>query len=398
MTIKVGSSQEQATIEARAPRRRASRVDDLRHAYGFDDVSLAPGTQTVEPADVDTSVELAGLKLDIPVLAASMDAVVDVRSAGVLAGLGGLAVMNLEGVQMRYEDPAPVLERIATASAEEAQEILSSAYEAPISEDMVAARIAQLHEAGSPAVISATPGTARRWGPFCAEQGADVFLVQSQVSSAQHLASGYKPLELGEFTRLMGIPVAVGNTTSYEAAAALMEQGIAAIFVGVGPGAACTTREVLGIGVPQVTAIADVAAARDDHYERTGWYVPVIGDGGMRRGGEMAKAIAAGADALMLGSPLARASEAPGHGTNWGMAAPSPTLPRGTRIEVGTVGSMERILFGPSRVTDGTQNLVGALRQSMAALGAIDIRAMQQVGMVYAPSVAVEGKSWQQRR
>ena len=184
------------------------------------------------------------------------------------------------------------------------------------------------------------------------------------------MPSGYEPLELADFTRLMGIPVAVGNTTSYEAAAQLMEQGIAAIFVGVGPGAACTTREVLGIGVPQVTAIADVAAARDDHFERTGRYVPVVADGGMRRGGELAKAIAAGADAVMLGSPLARAEEAPGHGTNWGMAAPSPTLPRGTRIRVGTAGSLERILFGPSRVTDGSENLVGALRQSMAALGA----------------------------
>jgi IMP dehydrogenase len=396
VTIRVESTPG-STAFTSAPRRRASKVDSLRHAYGFDDVSLAPGPTTVEPADVDTSVVFAGLRLAIPVLAASMDAVVDVRSAGVLAGLGGLAVMNLEGVQMRYEDPAPVLERIAAATPAEIQEVLSSAYDVPIAETVVATRIRELHAAGSPAVISATPAAARRWGPFCAEAGADAFLVQSQVSSAQHLASGYEPLELAEFTKLMGIPVAAGNTTSYEAAAALMEQGIAAIFVGVGPGAACTTREVLGIGVPQVTAIADVAAARDEHFERTGVYIPVVGDGGMRRGGEMAKAIAAGADLVMIGSPLARAEEAPGHGANWGMAAPSPTLPRGTRIQVGTVGSMERILFGPSRVTDGTENLVGALRQSMAALGAADIRAMQQVEMVYAPAVAVEGKSWQQR-
>jgi IMP dehydrogenase len=396
VTIKVDSTPEPANLMG-APRRRASKVDDLRHAYGFDDVSLAPGPTTVEPADVDTSVDFAGLSLAIPVLAASMDAVVDVRSAGVLAGLGGLAVMNLEGVQMRYEDPAPVLERIAKAGPEQAQEVLFSAYQAPITEEIVAERIGELHAAGSPAVISATPAAARRWGPFCAEAGADVFLVQSQVSSAQHLASGYEPLELDQFSKLMGIPVAAGNTTSYEAALALMGQGIAALFVGVGPGAACTTREVLGIGVPQVTAIADVAAARDEHYERTGVYIPVVGDGGMRRGGEMAKAIAAGADLVMIGSPLARAEEAPGHGTNWGMAAPSPTLPRGTRIKVGTVGSMERILLGPSRVTDGSENLVGALRQSMAALGAPDIRAMQRVEMVYAPAVAVEGKSWQQR-
>jgi IMP dehydrogenase len=397
VTIKVGSTPEPA-IASSAPRRRPSKVDTIRHAYGFDDVSLAPGPTTVEPDDVDTSVDFAGLKLAIPILAASMDAVVDVRSAGALAALGGLAVMNLEGVQMRYEDPTPVLARIASAPADEAQEVLWNAYEAPIDEDIVATRIGELHEAGSPAVLSATPAAARRWGRFCAQAGADAFLVQSQVSSAQHLASGYEPLELDEFTRLMGIPVAAGNTTSYEAALALMGQGIAAIFVGVGPGAACTTREVLGIGVPQVTAIADVAAARDEHYERTGVYVPVVGDGGMRRGGEMAKAIAAGADLLMLGSPLARAEEAPGQGTNWGMAAPSPTLPRGTRIAVGTAGSMERILFGPSRVTDGSENLVGALRQSMAALGAPDIRAMQRVEMVHAPAVAVEGKSWQQRR
>jgi len=193
----------------------------------------------------------------------------------------------------------------------------------------------------------------------------------------------------------MPIPVAVGNTTNYVAAIELMRQGAAAIFVGVGPGAACTTRDVLGIGVPQITAIADVAAARDDFFEQTGRYVPVVADGGMRRGGELAKAIAAGADLLMLGSPLARAQEAPGKGTNWGMAAPSPTLPRGTRIKVGTVGPLEQILLGPSHVVDGTQNLVGALRQSMAALGARNIRAMQQVEMVYAPAVAVEGKSWQ---
>jgi IMP dehydrogenase len=381
-----------------APRRWTSKVDRLRPTYGFDDVSLAPGTHTIEPADVDTSLDLAGLHLRIPILAAAMDAVVDVRMAGELARLGGLAVLNLEGVQARYEDPAAVLERIATAPDAEVQGILTAAYEPPIREDLVARRIVELHEAGSPAVLSATPAAARRWGPFCAEHGADLFLVQSQVSSARHLATGYQPLELAEFTRMMRIPVAVGNTTSYEAALQLMAQGIAAVLVGVGPGAACTTREVLGIGVPQVTAIADVAAARDDHYDRTGRYVPVVADGGMRRGGELAKAIAAGADALMLGSPLARAEEAPGRGTNWGMAAPSPTLPRGTRIRVGTGGSLERILFGPSRATDGSENLLGALRQSMAALGAPGIRAMQRVEMVYAPAVAVEGKSWQRGR
>jgi IMP dehydrogenase len=324
-----------------------------------------------------------------------MDAVVDPAFCGALARLGGLGVLNLEGLQTRYDDPAAVLGSIATADEADVQDLLAEAYGAPIRDDLIARRISEIHDAGSPAVVAATPASARRLGPFCAEHGADVFLVQSQVSSARHLATGYEPLSLAEFTRFMKIPVAVGNTTSYDAALNLMEQGAAAIFVGVGPGAACTTRDVLGIGVPQVTAVSDVAAARDEYFERAGRYVPVVADGGMRRGGELAKAIAAGADVLMLGSPLARAEEAPGRGTNWGMAAPSPTLPRGTRISVGTVGSLERILLGPAGVTDGTQNLVGALRQSMAALGARDIRAMQQVEMVYAPAVAVEGKSWQ---
>jgi IMP dehydrogenase len=398
VTIRVDGSAAPTKVQPDAASRRASRVDDLRPTYGFDDVSLAPGPRTIEPVDVDTSVEIAGLRLDIPVLAAAMDAVVDVRFAAEMSRLGGASVLNVEGMQTRYDDPTAALERIATAADADVQELLTASYAAPIQETLVERRIAELHEAGAAAFISATPSAARRWGPFCAEHGADVFLVQSQVSSAQHLASGYEPLELAEFSRRLGIPVAVGNTTSYEAAYQLMGQGIAAIFVGVGPGAACTTREVLGIGVPQVTAVADVAAARDDHFERSGSYVPVIADGGMRRGGEMAKAIAAGADAVMLGTPLARAEEAPGRGTNWGMAAPSPTLPRGKRIHVGTAGMLERILLGPSRVTDGSENLVGALRQSMAALGAPDIRAMQQIEMVYAPAVAVEGKSWQRSR
>ncbi|MEO7663628.1 MAG: GuaB3 family IMP dehydrogenase-related protein [Candidatus Limnocylindrales bacterium] len=374
-----------------------SKVDAIRPTYGFEDVSLAPGTSTVEPNDIDLAQEFCGLDLQIPVLAAAMDAVVDPAFAGALAALGGLAVINLEGVQTRYDDPSEVLHRIATASDEEVQHVLSEAYEAPVRDDLVALRLEEIHATGSKAAVAATPGAARRWGPFCAEHGADLFLVQSQVSSARHLATGYDPLSLADFTRFMPIPVAVGNTTNAEAAYLLMEQGAAAVFVGVGPGAACTTREVLGIGIPQVTAIADVAGARDAWFERSGRWVPIVADGGMRRGGELAKAIAAGADALMLGSPLARAAEAPGRGVNWGMAAPSPVLPRGTRIRVGTTGSLEKILNGPATVTDGSQNLMGALRQSMAALGARTIREMQQVELVYAPSVATEGKSWQQK-
>ncbi|MCI0581430.1 MAG: GuaB3 family IMP dehydrogenase-related protein [Chloroflexi bacterium] len=372
-----------------------SKLEAIRPTYGFEDVSLAPGTSTIEPNDVELGQSFCGIDLPVPVLAAAMDAVVDPAFAGALARLGGLAVLNLEGVQARYDDPGEVLGRIATAADDEVQHLLAEAYAAPIREELVARRLEEIRAAGSKVAVAATPGVARKWGPFCAEHGADLFLVQSQVSSARHLASGYDPLSLAEFTRFMPIPVAVGNTTNAEAAHLLMEQGAAAVFVGVGPGAACTTREVLGIGVPQVTAIADVAGARDAYLERTGRYVPVVADGGMRRGGEVAKAIAAGADAVMLGSPLARAAEAPGRGVNWGMAAPSPVLPRGTRIKVGTIGSLEQILFGPATVTDGSQNLMGALRQSMAALGAGTLREMQGVEIVYAPSVVTEGKSWQ---
>jgi IMP dehydrogenase len=390
---------EQRTAEAPESELPAfrSKVDRLRPTYGFEDVSLAPGIETIEPNDVELGQTFCGLDLAIPILASAMDAVVDPAFAGALARLGGLAVLNLEGVQARYDDPSEVLHRIATAADDEVQHVLSEAYAAPIRDELVAKRIEEIHGAGSKVAVAATPAAARRWGPFCAEHGADLFLVQSQVSSARHLATGYDPLSLADFTRFMPIPVAVGNTTHTEAAYRLMEQGAAAVFVGVGPGAACTTREVLGIGVPQVTAISDVAAARDAYLQRSGRYVPVVADGGMRRGGELAKAIAAGADALMIGSPLARAAEAPGRGVNWGMAAPSPVLPRGTRIKVGSAGSLEQILFGPATVSDGSQNLMGALRQSMAALGAKSIADMQQVEIVYAPSVATEGKSWQQR-
>jgi IMP dehydrogenase len=374
-----------------------SKADRLRPTYGFEDVSLAPGLETVEPSDVELGQVFCGIDLAIPVIASAMDAVVDPVFAGALARLGGLAILNLEGVQTRYDEPRAILDKVIEAPDDRVHDVLAEAYAAPIRDELVARRIEEIHAAGSKAAVAATPGAARRWGPFCAEHGADLFLVQSQVSSARHLATGYDPLSLADFTRFMPIPVAVGNTTHAEAAFRLMEQGAAAVFVGVGPGAACTTREVLGIGVPQVTAIADVAGARDAYLERSGRYVPVVADGGMRRGGELAKAIAAGADALMLGSPLARAAEAPGRGVNWGMAAPSPVLPRGTRIKVGTAGPLELILNGPASVTDGSQNLMGALRQSMAALGARTIAEMQRVELVYAPAVATEGKSWQQR-
>ncbi len=302
--------------------RRASRVDGIRRTYGFDDVSLAPGVETIEPSEVDTAIDFAGLRLAIPVLASAMDAVVDVRFAGELARLGGVAVLNLEGVQARYDEPDALLGRIASAPDDEVHALLAEAYQVPIRDELIVRRMAELRAAGSPVVLSATPAVARRFGPLCAEHGADLFLVQSQVSSARHIAAGYEALELSEFTRSMGIPVAVGNTTSYDAAYQLMGQGIAAIFVGVGPGAACTTRDVLGIGVPQITAIADVAAARDAFFDDTGRYVPVVADGGMRRGGELAKAVAAGADALddRIAPGTRHRSARPGHQLGYGGA------------------------------------------------------------------------------
>jgi len=303
IVVTIGSVVPVESIEPMAEMtpRRPSKTDRLRPTYGFDEVSLAPGTETLDPVDVDLGVEFCGLRLSVPILAAAMDAVVDPQMCGLLAGFGGVAVLNLEGLQTRFEDPAPVLERIATLPADEVQAALAEAYATPISDQLVARRIAEILATGAPAVVAATPAAARRLGPLSAEHGADAFLVQSQVSSARHIASGYEALSLEEFTRFMPIPVAVGNTTSYEAAIELMRQGAAAVFVGVGPGAACTTRDVLGIGVPQITAVADVAAARDDYYEQSGRYVPVVADGGMRRGGELAKAIAAGADLVMLG-------------------------------------------------------------------------------------------------
>ena len=375
-----------------------SKVDTLRPAFGFDEISLAPGVDTVDPSDVDLSQEFCGISLPVPIIASAMDAVVSPATAGVVRGLGGLAFINLEGLWFRYANPAPCFAAIIAAPKSEVQSLFAELYAQPIDEQLIAKRFAEIRAAGAPVAVAATPQAIGRHGDAVVAAGADLLLVQSQVSSARHLATGYAPLELAAFVARTKIPVAVGNTTSAAAAYALMEQGAAAIFVGVGPGNACTTREVLGIGVPQVTAVSDVAGARDAYERATGRHVPVVADGGIRKGGEIAKALAVGADAVMIGSPLARATEAPGGGFNWGMAAPSPTLPRGTRIEVGTVGTMQQILDGPSRVTDGSENLIGAVRQSAAALGVASLRDFRSVEVIHAPSVATEGKSWQRGR
>lgn len=368
----------------------------LRRAYGFDEVALVPGVVTADPAEVQLTTLIGEQRLEVPFLAAAMDAVADAAMAVRMSRLGGAAFINLEGLYTRYEDPAPVIDRVVAAeTAAEAAHLLAEAYAAPVRDELIDAIIRRVKAEDAIAAVATTPAAAWHHAEVAAQAGADLFLVQSQVSSARHISTSGRSLSLADLTGALHLPVLVGNTVSGAAAEQLMAQGAAAILVGVGPGAACTTREVLGIGVPQVTATLEVAAARDRFAEETGRYVPVITDGGMRTGGDIAKAIASGADAVMLGSPLAAALEAPGRGFSWGMAAPSPTLPRGTRIRTGERLPLEQILFGPSTTTHGTQNLVGALRQSMAALGARSIREMHEVEIVIAPAITSEGKSWQ---
>ncbi len=359
-------------------------------------MALVPGAVTADPGEVDLATEIGGFRLEIPFLAAAMDAVADADFAVRMSRHGGIAFVNLEGLYARYPDAGPIIERVAAAtSGEAAARVLADAYEQPVRPDLITALVARIKAQGGIAAVATTPAAAWDHAELAAAAGADLFLVQSQVSSARHISTSTRVLSLADLTGALKMPVLVGNTVNGEAAYQLMEQGAAGILVGVGPGAACTTREVLGIGVPQVSATLEVAAARDRFAQDTGRYVPIITDGGMKTGGDIAKAIASGADAVMLGSSFAAALEAPGLGFNWGMAAPSPTLPRGTRIRIGERLPLEQILFGPATTTHGTQNLVGALRASMAALGARTIREMHSVDMVIAPSIVTEGKSWQ---
>jgi IMP dehydrogenase len=374
----------------------APRTSRLRPAYGFDDVALVPGVETLHPDDVDLSWSLGGHHFAIPFIASAMDGVVDVAFAVALGKLGGLAVLNLEGLQTRYERPDEPLAEIASAPRESATELMQRLYQAPIRDELVARRVQEIKAAGVVAAVSATPSLAERLGPLAADAGSDIFVVQSTVTSRRFRShDGAPPLDFAEFCARMRIPVVVGNCVGFAAALELMETGIAGLLVGVGPGAACTSREVLGIGVPQVTATLDCAAARDAFYVRTGRYVPIVTDGGMRTGGDVCKAFASGADAVMIGSPFAQTVEAPGRGNHWGMATPHAGLPRGTRIRVGVNGSLEQILFGPTSLTNGTQNLVGALRTCMGVCGAATLPDMHQVEMVIAPAIKTEGKSWQ---
>jgi len=366
-----------------------------RRCYGFDEIALVPGDRTVNPMEVDTSLEIAGKKFSIPIMAAAMDGVVDVEFAVAMSKIGGIAVLNLDGVQTRYENPGEVLDRISKASPQEATELIQQVYTTPIKEKLIKKRVEQIKQRKGIAVVSCIPAHAESFARIAVGAGADIFVIQSTVTTTKHIAKEYKSLDLHSFCGKMKIPVILGNCVTYETTLALMETGASGLLVGVGPGAACTTRGVLGIGVPQVTTTVDAAAARDFYFKTKGRYVPIITDGGMNRGGDICKAFASGADAVMIGSSFARALEAPGRGYHWGMATSHMNLPRGTRIYVGTTGSLKEILFGPAKADDGSQNLIGALKTSMGSLGAMNLKEMHNVEIIIAPSIQTEGKIFQ---
>lgn len=368
---------------------------EIRRTYGFNEVAIAPGPVTVNPDQTEISFTLKNQTFPIPVLASAMDAVVSPAFAISMGKLGGLAALNLEGVWTRYQDAESVLAGVSETPQNEVTALLQKIYAAPIQEELVGQRIQEIKEAGMVCSVAVTPQNTKRLAPIAVEAGADVLIVQSTVTTARHMSKSYKGLVFSEVVDSIDIPVIVGNCVTYHAALELMETGVDGILVGVGPGAACTSREVIGMGVPQVTATMDCASAREQYYRKTGRYVAVITDGGIRTGGDACKTFAAGADAMMLGTPLAQAVEAPGRGWNWGMATPHPALPRGIRIRVGTKGTLEQIIYGPSTVTDGTMNFIGALQVGMGMAGARTIREMQGAELVYAPDIKQEGKTFQ---
>jgi IMP dehydrogenase len=324
-----------------------------------------------------------------------MDGVVDVKMAILLGKMGGLAVLNLDGVQTRYENPGEVLAEISRASKTEVTALMQKIYSEPIKENLIGERVQAIKQGGVVCAVSVVPANTKRFAPLVAEAGGDILVVQSTVTSARHTSKSERGLIFPELIASLPIPVVVGNCVSYTACLELMRTGIAGVLVGVGPGTACTSRAVLGIGVPQITATLDCAAAREQYLKESGCYVPIVTDGGFHKGGDICKALAAGADAVMLGSVFAQAEEAPGYGSHWGMANPHPDLPRGTRISVGTTAPLKQLLFGPTSMTDGSQNLVGAIRTAMGFCGAATIREMQQAEMVIAPAITTEGKAWQ---
>ncbi len=372
------------------------RGKTARRAYGIDEIALVPGSRTLDPQIADTHWQIGGITREIPIIASAMDGVVDVTMAVELSALGALGVLNLEGIQTRYEDPNPVLDRIASVGKTEFVTLMQELYAQPILPELIIKRIGEIKAKGAIAAVSLTPAGAVKFGQTVAEAGADLIFIQATVVSTDHLSpASITPLDLAQFCQEMPVPVLLGNCVTYDVTLKLMKAGAAGVLVGIGPGAACTSRGVLGVGIPQATAVADCAAARDDFQKESGTYIPIIADGGLVTGGDICKCIASGADGVMIGSPFARAKEAPGRGFHWGMATPSPVLPRGTRIQVGTTGTLEQILRGPAQLDDGTHNLLGALKTSMGTLGAKDIKEMQQVEIVIAPSLLTEGKVYQ---
>ena len=370
-------------------------LKELERSYGFDEVAIVPGEVTINPEMTSTQMSIGSFSFDAPVLASAMDGSVSPRFATLMHEMGGLGVLNGEGLYTRYDDPYSVLEEIISMDQSEVTEYLQEVYSDPVQENLIGERVQEIKQSGSVAAIAFTPQTTKRFSPLAVEAGADIIVVQSTVTTARHVSRSYRGLIFSELIESLNVPVVVGNCVSYGVASELMETGVDAVLVGVGPGAACTTREVTGVGVPQVTATLECAAAREDYFQRTGRYVSVITDGGLRTGGDVCKAMASGADGVMLGTPFAQAAEAPGRGYNWGMANAHPELPRGTRINVGTKGTLKQLLHGPSSVTNGTQNLVGALRVAMGMCGAYTVRDFHKTEMVIAPAIKTEGKHYQ---
>jgi IMP dehydrogenase len=366
-----------------------------RQAYGLDDIAIVPSRRTRDPEDIDLSWEIDAYSFDLPLMGSAMDSGVSPATAVEIGRLGGLAVLNLEGLWSRYEDPDVQLEEIASLSAEKATRRMQEIYQEPIKPELIGRRITEMREANIITAASLTPQRVEQFAGLTVEAGLHMLVIQGTVVSAEHVSSRSEPLNLKEFIRNFDLPVIVGGCASYSTALHLMRTGAVGVLVGVGPGAACTTRGVLGIGVPQATAIADAAGARIRYLDETGRYVHVIADGGMRRGGDIAKAIACGADAVMIGSPLASAQESPGRGVHWGMATFHPTLPRGARVEVGTLGSLEEVLIGPAYENDGRRNLFGGLRVSMATTGYETIKDFQKAEIMLAPALQTEGKALQ---
>ena len=368
---------------------------ELERSYGFDEVAIVPGQVTINPELTSTKMTIRDHEFEIPFMASAMDGAVSPRFATRMHELGGLGVLNGEGLYSRYDDPYTVLEDIIATPQEEVTEFLQQVYTEPVKESLLAAQVEQIKKSGAVCAVSFTPQTTKRMSPVAVEAGADIVVVQSTVTTARHESNSYRGLIFSELISSINVPVIVGNCVSYDVAYELMETGIDGVLVGVGPGAACTTREVVGVGVPQVSATLECAAARQDYYEKSGRYVAVITDGGIRTGGDICKSIVSGADGVMLGTPFAQAEEAPGRGYNWGMANPHPELPRGTRVRVGTKAPLKQILYGPTSRTDGTQNFVGALKAGMGMCGAYTIRDLHKAEMVIAPAIKTEGKFFQ---